>query len=100
MVNLYITLHVYSSCVHIIFTPRRRATVLLYKRKLFISRSCPILVLTTVLGLPRRADVKNGVNNYQGPTTSRENAIQKYLIFPQNVFLIFSVIMTLICIGT
>jgi hypothetical protein len=37
------------------------------KRKLSISRSCLILVLTTVLGRPRRADVKNDVKNYQGP---------------------------------
>jgi hypothetical protein len=55
-------------------------TVSLLKRKLFITRSCPIVVLTTVLGRPRRADVKNGVKNYQGPTTSLENAIPK--IFP------------------
>jgi hypothetical protein len=42
------------------------------------------LVLTTVLGRPRRADVKNGVKNYQareGPTDSGENAIRKYLNF-------------------
>jgi hypothetical protein len=36
------------------------------RRKLFISRSCPILVLTTVLSLPRRADFKKYVKNYQG----------------------------------
>jgi hypothetical protein len=53
-----------------------RCTVSLCKSKLFIDRSCPILVLTTVLNRPRRADVINGVKNYQGPTTSRENAIQ------------------------
>jgi hypothetical protein len=29
--------------------------------------------LATVLGRPRRADVKNGVKNYHGPTTSLEN---------------------------
>jgi hypothetical protein len=50
-------------------------TVPLYKRKLFISRSCPILVLIYVLGRPRRADVKHELKNYQGPTTSLENAI-------------------------
>ena len=33
-------------------------------------RSCPILVLTTVSGRPRRADAKTNVKNYQGPTTS------------------------------
>ena len=36
------------------------------------------------------------VKNYQGPTTSRENAFRKYLNFPQNshkFFLIFCVIM-------
>ena len=42
-------------------------TVPLWESKLFISRSCPILVLTTVLGRPRRADVKKDVKNYQGP---------------------------------
>ena len=39
----------------------------LCESKLFISRSCLILVLTTVLGHPRRANVKKGVKNYQGP---------------------------------
>jgi hypothetical protein len=47
-----------------------------HKSNLLISRSCPILVLTTVMVSPRHADVKNGVKNYQGPTTSRENAIR------------------------
>ena len=37
------------------------------KSRLFISRSCPILVLTTVLYQPRRTDVKNDGKNYQGP---------------------------------
>ena len=36
-------------------------TVPLLESKLFISRSCPILVLTTVLGCSRRVDVKNDV---------------------------------------
>ena len=61
-------------------------TVLLQKSKLFISRSCPILVLTTVLGRPRRADVKNGVKIYQGAITSRQNAIRKYLNSPIRFF--------------
>jgi hypothetical protein len=46
--------------------------------------SCPILVLTTnVLERLRRTDAKNSVKNYQGYTTSRENAIQKYPNFPE-----------------
>jgi hypothetical protein len=52
-----------------------------------------ILVSTTALGRPRRVDFKNGVKNYQGPTTSGENAIPKYLNFPMR-FLNFAVIMT------
>ena len=47
------------------------------KIKLFISESCPILVLTTIL-----SNTKNDPTNYQGPTTSRENAIRKYQNFP------------------
>ena len=62
-------------------------TVSLYGIKLFISRPCPILVLTTVLGRRYRADVQNSVKNYQGPTTSRENAIQKYQISPIRFFI-------------
>ena len=42
-------------------------TVPLCESKLFVNRSCPILVLTTVLGRPRRADVKKGFKNYQEP---------------------------------
>jgi hypothetical protein len=38
-------------------------------------RPCPSLVLTTVPGRARQADAKHSVTNYQGPTTSRENAI-------------------------
>jgi hypothetical protein len=45
-------------------------TVPLLKKNLFISRSCPILVLKAVLGRPRHADAKNSGKNYQGPTTS------------------------------
>jgi hypothetical protein len=68
----------------------KNCTVPLCKNKLFISRSCPILVLTTVLCRPRRADDKNDVKNYQGPTTSRGNAIP----FLSYVFLKFVVNMT------
>ena len=46
-------------------------TVPLYNSKVFISGSCPILILTTVLGHSRRTDAKNDVKNYQGPTTYR-----------------------------
>ena len=46
---------------------RRLRTVSLCDSKLLISRSCPILVLTTVMGRPRRADVEKDVKNYQGP---------------------------------
>jgi hypothetical protein len=67
------------SCVHTAVS--QCITVPLCKSKLFIGGSCPILVLTTVLGRPRHADAKNDVKNYQGPTTSRENAIRKYLNF-------------------
>jgi hypothetical protein len=58
-------------------------TVSLCKRKLFITRSCLILVLATVLGRPRHADDgKNTVRNYQGATTFRENAIR----FPHMIY--------------
>jgi hypothetical protein len=43
-----------------------------------ISRFCPILDLTIVLGRPRHAHAKHGVSTYPGPTTSRENAIRQY----------------------
>jgi hypothetical protein len=69
-------------------------TAPLYKSKLFIGRSCPILVLIIVLGRPRGADVKNELKNYQGPTTSRENSIRKYLNLPHMSFLNFSAITT------
>ena len=50
------------------WTPHGTArTISLCKSKLFISRSCPILVLTTILGRTRRAYVKKSVKNYQGP---------------------------------
>ena len=63
-----------------------RNTVSLFNSKLFIGRPYSILVLTMVLARPRRADAKNGVNNYQGPTTSRENAIRKYYgLWPKSV---------------
>jgi hypothetical protein len=65
-------------------------TVPLNNSKLFISGSyCPILVLTTVLGRPHHADVKNGVKNDQGPTTSREHAIRKYINFPHTMVRFF-----------
>ena len=44
----------------------RTSTVPLYKRKRFISRSRLILVLTTVLGRPRRADVKKVLKTIMG----------------------------------
>ena len=44
-------------------------TVSLSNSKLFIGRSCPILVLTTILDRPRRADVKNCVKDCQRPKT-------------------------------
>jgi hypothetical protein len=50
-----------------VFGLRLSGTVPLCDSKLFISRSCPILVLTTVMGRPRRADVEKDVKNYQGP---------------------------------
>ena len=55
---------------------------------LSVNGSCPILVLTTVLGRLRLADgdAKTDVRNYQAPTTSREIAIRKYINFPHNIF--------------
>ena len=53
---------------------------------LFMRRSCLILVLTTVLGRPRRADHKKRVKTYQGRTISRENAIRKSQIYPIRFF--------------
>ena len=58
---------------------RAHTTVLLFKRKLYISGSWPILVLTTALrtlGRPRHADVKNDIKKYERPTTSRKTAIR------------------------
>jgi hypothetical protein len=46
------------------------STISLRKSQLCISRSYPILVLTTVLRRPHHTDPKNGVKNYQGTTTS------------------------------
>ena len=63
--------------IRLVENSEKGRTVLLLNRKLFINKSCPMLVLTTVLGRPRRTDVKTDVKNYQGPTTSRENAIRK-----------------------
>ena len=64
-----------------------QCTVPLRKSKLFISESCPILVLTTILSNLCRANTKNDTTIYQGPTTSRENAVRKYQNFPPHVFL-------------
>jgi hypothetical protein len=69
-------------------------TVPLYIRKLFISGSCPILVLTTVIGHPRHVDAKNDVKNYQRGTTSRENAIRTKFSLLVYVFVFFAAIMT------
>ena len=44
--------------------------------KVFISRSCPILVLMLVLVHPRGTDAKNDIEYYQGQTTFRENDVQ------------------------
>ena len=66
--------------------PTKFSTVPLCTSKVFISRSCPILVLATVLGRPRHTDAKNDVKNYQGPTTSQENVIRKYLNFHRKFF--------------
>jgi hypothetical protein len=57
------------------------------KIKLFITISCPILVLTTVLGCPRRADVNDGVKNYNGPTTYHRNKIPPYVFFNISVIM-------------
>jgi hypothetical protein len=47
-------------------------------RKVFISESCPNLILTPAHERTVALhDAKTGVKNYQGPTTSRENAIRK-----------------------
>jgi hypothetical protein len=54
----------------------RADTKPLCKSKLFINGSSPILIMTWVLGHPRRADAKVDIKNYQGPTTARENVIQ------------------------
>ena len=45
-----------------------QCTVPLRKSKLFISESCPILVLTTILSNLCRANTKNYPTNYEGPT--------------------------------
>jgi hypothetical protein len=46
------------------------------------------------MGRPRRADVKNGVKNYQVQTTSGENAIPKYQNFHHTFFKISTLNMT------
>ena len=57
----------FRRAVMLFFPLQTAGTVPLLKNKLFISISCPILVLTTVMGRPRRADVEKDVKNYQGP---------------------------------
>ena len=52
-----------SICSH---TAMYTCTVLLCRNKLFISGSCPILVLTRVLGHSSSTDAINSVKNYQG----------------------------------
>jgi hypothetical protein len=62
--------------------PLSYATIPLCQSKVFISGSCSILVLTTVLRHLRRVDAKKFVKNYQRPTTSPKNVIRKHLEFP------------------
>ena len=71
-VQLYPDTAVYNECTAIdsLNLVREHNTVPLYNIQLFISGSCPILVLTTVLGRPRPTDAKNIVKYYQGPTAS------------------------------
>ena len=63
-------------------------TVPLLKKNLFISRSCPILVLKAVLGRPRHADAKNSGKNYQGQLRHDKMRFEntKYLNFPHTFF--------------
>ena len=65
-------------------------TVLLCRSKSFIRGPYPILVLTMVMGMvmgrSSRADAQSDAKNYKGPTTSRENAIGKYLSFSHTFF--------------
>jgi hypothetical protein len=73
--------------VHVAYELVRVATVSLYKRTLFISISCPFLVLTTVLSRPRHADSKNSgkiirANYFLGKCDSKI----KYLNFPHTFF--------------
>jgi hypothetical protein len=56
----------------------RRAYCNIVKSEVCISRSCPILVLTTVLGRPRRASAKNDFKKYQDQLLFSENPILKY----------------------
>jgi hypothetical protein len=62
----------YVTCVRRTEADLLKITVPLSKSKLFISRSCPILILKTVLGFLRLADVKNDLNNYQGQLLSEK----------------------------
>ena len=51
----------YRCFIHVTAAMTHEYTVQLSKRKLFISGSCPILVLTTVVGLSRHADAEKSV---------------------------------------
>ena len=77
-----------------------RFTVLLRKSKLFLNRSCTILVWTNVLCQLRHTGAKNVIKNYQEPTTSQEKCGSKIPKFPPYVFLNVSVVMIKICVGT
>ena len=51
---------------------RRKAIVPSWNIKVFISGPCPILVLTTVLGHPRRTYAKSGVENIRANYFARK----------------------------
>jgi hypothetical protein len=70
----------YIDLVRELVSNARTAVLYHWVRKNFISRSCPILVLTTVLLSPRHPDAKNGAKNYQGQTTSREHTFFQFLV--------------------
>jgi hypothetical protein len=55
------------------------------KQMLPVSGPCLILVLGWFMSHSRRADAKTSVKNYQGVTTSAENAIRKN--YPKRAFL-------------
>ena len=77
-----------------------QSTVSLYNIKLFISGSCPILVLTTTV--PSRLlqpDRKNVVKNYQGQLLPEKMRFENKKFFTIR-FLNFAVIMNENCVGT